>query len=68
VSDQPIPGRVPSDVRAEEAAAAADDDELDGKTKDELLEIVQQREDDEGVDFGLTSSSTKAEILAALRG
>lgn len=61
MSDQPIPGRVQSDVRAEQAAAAAADDGLDGMTKDELLEEAEAR----GVE--VKTSASKAEILAALR-
>jgi hypothetical protein len=56
-------GRVQSDVRAEQAAAAAEQgDGLDDKTKDELLEAAEER----GVE--VKTSATKAEILAALRG
>jgi hypothetical protein len=56
-------GRVQSDVRAEQAAAAAEQgDGLDDLTKDELLEEAEAR----GVE--VKTSSTKAEILAALRG
>jgi branched-subunit amino acid aminotransferase/4-amino-4-deoxychorismate lyase len=56
-------GRVQSDVRAEQAAAAAEQgDGLDGLTKDELL----QEAEDRGVE--VKTSATKAEILAALRG
>jgi hypothetical protein len=54
------PGRVQSDVRAE--AEAAEDDGLDGLTKDELLEAAEAR----GVE--VKTSASKAEILAALRG
>jgi hypothetical protein len=62
-------GRVQSDVRAEQAAAAAEQgDGLDEKTKDELLEEVERREREQDVDLGVKSSATKAEILAALRG
>jgi hypothetical protein len=58
-----VPGRVPSDVRAEQAAAAAEQgDGLDDLTKDELL----QEAEDRGVE--VKTSATKAEILAALRG
>jgi branched-subunit amino acid aminotransferase/4-amino-4-deoxychorismate lyase len=57
-----VPGRVQSDVRAEQAAAAAGQgDGLDGLTKDELLEQAEDR----GVE--VKTSATKAEILAALR-
>jgi hypothetical protein len=56
-------GRVQSDVRAEQAAAAAGQgDGLDDLTKDELL----QEAEDRGVE--VKTSATKAEILAALRG
>jgi hypothetical protein len=56
-------GRVQSDVRAEQAAAAAaEGDGLDDLTKDELL----QEAEDRGVE--VKTSATKAEILAALRG
>jgi hypothetical protein len=56
-------GRVQSDVRAEQAAAAAGQgDGLDDLTKDELL----QEAEDRGVED--KTSATKAEILAALRG
>jgi hypothetical protein len=56
-------GRVQSDVRAEQAAAAAEQgDGLDDLTKDELLEEAEAR----GVE--VKTSATKAEILAALRG
>jgi hypothetical protein len=56
-------GRVQSDVRAEQAAAAAEQgDGLDGLTKDELL----QEAEDRGVE--VKTSASKAEILAALRG
>jgi hypothetical protein len=56
-------GRVQSDIRAEQAAAAAaEGDGLDGLTKDELLEAAEAR----GVE--VKTSASKAEILAALRG
>jgi hypothetical protein len=56
-------GRVQSDVRAEQAAAAAEQgDGLDDLTKDELL----QEAEDRGVE--VKTSASKAEILAALRG
>lgn len=35
-------------------------------TKDELLEEVERREHEQGVDVGLKSGATKPEILAAL--
>ena len=58
-----VPGRVQSDVRAEQAAAASEQgDGLDDLTKDELLEAAQAR----GVE--VKTSASKAEILAALRG
>ena len=56
-------GRVQSDVRAEQAAAAAEQgDGLGDLTKDELLEAAEDR----GVE--VRTSASKAEILAALRG
>lgn len=59
---QPGDPRVASDVAAELAAAAQQaDDGLDALTKDELLEVAEER----GVE--VKTSATKAEILAALR-
>jgi hypothetical protein len=56
-------GRVQSDVRAEQAADAAEQgDGLDDLTKDELLQEAEAR----GV--WVKTSMSKAEILAALRG
>jgi hypothetical protein len=56
-----VPGRVQSDVRAEQAAAEQSDG-LDDLTKDELLQEAEAR----GVE--VKTSASKAEILAALRG